>query len=1140
MNKEEERSQQDGFLGLGKAEAGRLRKQLGLIFAAGALLTLGGVVWAEMSRANAFRRETQRMIRAQAMSWTHVWARLYLAARTVAAGVARSGPAAFDPWAEAALAASPGIEGVGFGRQSWERLRVKPGAASLQEWLGRSWARNPLLVNAAAKALQSRSITVSAPIKLSPQRFGCALWVPVFGGGPGRPFVGFVTAWADLANLARLAGFESLEKQGVRWALYVQLPGGGKWARLLGKPEAEALRSDPGILIGGVRWRIGLSRAAPAISIGRVAAEAGAGLLLVFLAMGAWSARVEVKRARSRLLAKEQEASREKERFGRLLEALPEATLILNPKGRLVLANAAAGRLLGKPRSKLLGCPIGEIVPELKQDETLLPQSLAGEKRVDLRRGEGETVRVAWLGAEMVDPASGETRIVAILRPASAAEDETLRRRLTDQAVERIFAGAPVAALRVRNDRIAGANPAALRLLGLEREEDAAGRAPADFAPEEQPDGRPSQEAWTEGLALARREGKQWFRFFIETRDDVKGVEVALLAAPVEGRDESWVLLHEISLEWSRTARWLETAWQTITLSSRDTEHWIDLEGRLVWVSPSVESLLGWMPDEYVRHPGAPASLVHEEDRAVFEEVWSSLLQGGSGAGAVVRLRRRDGRYVRTRLAWHPVWDGDRRAAGCRLTAAPAPAETAPAPEPTLRSETQELLEFVLSALDAGVREIDLAARKAAWDERLLKLYGLSPEEFRRNPESWRDRIHPEDRPRVEAAFEEALREKKEGGIAYRVVLPNGRTRRLAEQWRALPGPDGTPKKLVSICRAEPAAPPAEPIRKSAPAEEGLPAEALFNLFAAEAEGAAWAKDAAGRYRFLNRAWADLLGASPEAFAGRTDAEIFGDQAAALFAKWEQKAAEEGKPVNASARIARGEKRLRISYRLIPLRDAAGKLRGFLGRVMAVAEDSKAGPDRPAAPEKPKPPEQPAAPPSQGTADTERPSAEPDAAKEPPRRPEAGKTPPPPAGEQAGLFNGAEKPPKPPQRAHSTRKRDRTGGAAWTAETARRAMGLSEAEFRKAAARFGDELAERIQRLRKALALKNWKEAVALAEALAAAAGRVGADSLRHAARAVELALRRSETELVSSLAEDLETEAVRVLRGIKKHLEKQ
>ncbi len=65
-------------------------------------------------------------------------------------------------------------------------------------------------------------------------------------------------------------------------------------------------------------------------------------------------------------------------------------------------------------------------------------------------------------------------------------------------------------------------------------------------------------------------------------------------------------------------------------------------DGTILWVSPSVQPLLGYEPNEFVGlHPRL---LVHPADAAALRALWND--SAGCDARAEVRLRARDGRYV--------------------------------------------------------------------------------------------------------------------------------------------------------------------------------------------------------------------------------------------------------------------------------------------------------------------------------------------------------------------------------------------------------------------------------------------------------------------------------------------------------------
>ena len=59
----------------------------------------------------------------------------------------------------------------------------------------------------------------------------------------------------------------------------------------------------------------------------------------------------------------------------------------------------------------------------------------------------------------------------------------------------------------------------------------------------------------------------------------------------------------------------------------------------------------------------------------------------------------------------------------------------------------------------------------------IQRAYAVQPGEDISRPSFWFDRIHPDDRPRVQAQFEQCLREKTDYRAGYRIVLPDGTVR---------------------------------------------------------------------------------------------------------------------------------------------------------------------------------------------------------------------------------------------------------------------------------------------------------------------------------------------------------------------------
>ena len=96
--------------------------------------------------------------------------------------------------------------------------------------------------------------------------------------------------------------------------------------------------------------------------------------------------------------------------------------------------------------------------------------------------------------------------------------------------------------------------------------------------------------------------------------------------------------------------------------------------------------------------------------------------------------------------------------------------------EDALRRSEAFLLE-VQRLSRAGGWRYDLATDLVESSPEIQRAYAVQPGEDISRPAFWFDRIHPEDRPRVQAQFERCLREKTEYRAGYRIVLPDGSIR---------------------------------------------------------------------------------------------------------------------------------------------------------------------------------------------------------------------------------------------------------------------------------------------------------------------------------------------------------------------------
>jgi PAS domain S-box-containing protein len=99
-----------------------------------------------------------------------------------------------------------------------------------------------------------------------------------------------------------------------------------------------------------------------------------------------------------------------------------------------------------------------------------------------------------------------------------------------------------------------------------------------------------------------------------------------------------------------------------------------------------------------------------------------------------------------------------------------------------------------------GFWKWDIVANRVEWSDELYRIYGLSRKEFGASFEGYLERVHPEDRDRVRAAVEGALRARGPFTFDERIVRPDRSVRYLHSWGSVAVGPAGEPREMFGTC----------------------------------------------------------------------------------------------------------------------------------------------------------------------------------------------------------------------------------------------------------------------------------------------------------------------------------------------------
>ncbi|MBX2829843.1 MAG: PAS domain S-box protein [Rhodospirillales bacterium] len=99
-----------------------------------------------------------------------------------------------------------------------------------------------------------------------------------------------------------------------------------------------------------------------------------------------------------------------------------------------------------------------------------------------------------------------------------------------------------------------------------------------------------------------------------------------------------------------------------------DWESWVSPEGKLVWVNPAVERILGYSVDECMGLENYPMPMVASDDRDRVSHYLEEGLSGLSGNDREFTALHKNGTKVGITMSWQPIVDGDGANIGIRIS----------------------------------------------------------------------------------------------------------------------------------------------------------------------------------------------------------------------------------------------------------------------------------------------------------------------------------------------------------------------------------------------------------------------------------------------------------------------------------------
>jgi PAS domain S-box-containing protein len=208
------------------------------------------------------------------------------------------------------------------------------------------------------------------------------------------------------------------------------------------------------------------------------------------------------------------------------------------------------------------------------------------------------------------------------------------------------------------------------------------------------------------------------------------------------------------------------------------------------WVNGAYTRLTGWSIDEI--RGRTPASFLHgpATDPATVQRVNDAIARGEGVEYAELLNYRKDGTPYWVSVTIQPIRDGEGRIT--HFVAIEHDITERKRAEKRLRSSERRLAEAQRLA-QIGNWELDLRSNVLLWSEEVFRIFEVDSRKFKATYEAFVERIHPDDREAVNAAYWNSVHNREPYEIEHRLLFADGRIKWVVERGRTDYNERGTP-----------------------------------------------------------------------------------------------------------------------------------------------------------------------------------------------------------------------------------------------------------------------------------------------------------------------------------------------------------
>ncbi len=488
-------------------------------------------------------------------------------------------------------------------------------------------------------------------------------------------------------------------------------------------------------------------------------------------------------------------------RFRAIFDGVNDPIFLHDPdSGRIVDVNARACALYGYSRDELRAARIGDLsenVPPFTQAEAMqwFARVRAGEAPVFEWRGRHRSGELLWLEVSLCRAdVEGSVLVLATVRNIEQRKRAEADLRRSEETLNRAQTVAQVGSwfLDIRTGRLE-LSEQTYRIFGVE-----AGTTPtiAEFERHLHPDDLDAvRAAWAATLA-------EGVPYDMEHRI-VVGNEVRWVRERAEVRfDEKHRALEALGTVQDVTERRVLEERQRQLLKHLDTV--ANASPVLFW-SAGLDRGCDWFNRRWLEFTGRSLDEqvgdgwtrgVHPDDLEMCFRVYTASFYERRAFSTEFRLRRADGKYRWMLERGMPRYDADGEFLGYIGSCVDITDERR---IQEALWESEERLRLALQAAGQGLYDADVSGGTMTVSDEYARMLGYDPEQFAEGRDSWRARIHPDDRERVIERLESYLAGAADDyAIEYRLRTAAGGWKWIYSVGRIVErAPDGSPLRII-------------------------------------------------------------------------------------------------------------------------------------------------------------------------------------------------------------------------------------------------------------------------------------------------------------------------------------------------------